>query len=75
MSAYRCDTFVLDLFAFTNIRRDYDCAYLWGDSRGTYWPIPRVITGDPLNWRNNISLPFSSTSRLPLTIYDRLKSF
>lgn len=72
---YRCDTFVLDLFGFTNIPSGYGSYFMWGDSRGISWPLDRVISGDPQSWKTNINLLFTATTMLPPSVFARIKTF
>jgi hypothetical protein len=72
---YRCDTFVLDLFGFTNIPSGYGSYFMWGDSRGISWPLDSVISGDPQSWKTNINLLFTATTMLPPSVFVRIKTF
>lgn len=72
---YRCDTFVLDLFAMTNIPSGWDWRFMWGDSRGWGWYVDRTILGDPQSWKTSINLLFTATTMSPASIYERLKRF
>ena len=68
---YRCDTFVLDIFGFTNTPN----GQYWMWQTGVNFPVERVVTNDPQSWKTNINLLFTSTAVSPATIYNRIKTF
>jgi F5/8 type C domain len=68
---YRCDTYLLDIFGFTNTP--------WGSNgamwyMGTGFPVERVVSGDPSSWTTNIRNLHNGTI-LPLAIYEKFKAF
>lgn len=69
---YRCDTFVMELFGFTD-DAGRNSLFYWGFSGN--WPLERVITGAPNTWKTNINLLFTATGIYPASIYNRIKTF
>jgi hypothetical protein len=72
LGIYRCDTFVADIFEFTNT--PYGQYWMWGTG-GVNFPVEREIWNDPQSWKTNINLLFTATDPSPPTVYNRLKGF
>lgn len=71
IGTYRCDTYVLDAFSFTNTPN----GQYWMWYTGTNFPVERVVTGDPQSWKNNINGLMNMPVILPATVYNRIQTF
>ena len=70
---YRCDTFILDLYATTDIPDGYSDNFVWGSSQA--FPYKKKITSSTPTWKNRMNTLFTATGVAPVIIYNRIKTF
>ncbi len=71
---YRCDTFVLDLFAWIDIPTGSSENVMWSRINPSPLPFNRSITNAPVDWKNKMRTLFLGDF-LPVSIYNKMKSF
>lgn len=70
---YRCDTFVMDAFAYSHT--PIGSGQVWTDMLGGGYPVSRWAKGEQQAWANNISGMLTSAGVTPVQLYNRIRSW
>lgn len=71
---YRCDTFILDLFAWIDIPAGGAANTMWNRISSSPLPFNRFITNQPNDWKIKIK-NLITDDYLPSAVHNRMKSF